>query len=315
MSFQSTMLLTSAFVLFMALPAHAEEQYIHVDDDAVHVQNGGQELHIDLKGGRIDIDNGNTSVNTDAHEAAPDMVHRGHASPSGTDFTNADLTGQSFAGRDLSGANFTNATLTKVSLRDANLQNADFTNADLTGCDLRGANVAGANFTNATFKGSLIKGVDFSGATLTNADMEGADHTSFVPTSSESISRALNAPTEKGKHAFINLSITFDFDKADVSPEGLEQIKELAHALQSTSLESSRLMIEGHTDSKGTDEYNMNLSKQRAQAIVAVLTNRYDISQNRLEAIGYGEMRPVAGNDTDFGRAQNRRVTIINMGK
>lgn len=312
MSLQSAMLVTTALAIFVVSPACAGEQYVHVGGDSVHVQNGGQELHIDLKNGSVDVDNG-PAVSGDELDDEP--AQRGRSTPSGTDFTNADLTGQSFAGRDLRGANFTNATLTKVSLRDANLQNADFTNADLTGCDLRGANVAGANFTNATFKGSLIKGVDFSDATMTNADMDGADQTSFIPTSSESISRALTAPTERGKHAFINLSITFDFDKADVSDEGLEQIKELARALESPELAASRLMIEGHTDSKGEDDYNMNLSKRRAQAVVAVLTHRYDISSARLDAVGYGEMRPVAGNDTDFGRAQNRRVTIINMGK
>lgn len=145
--------------------------------------------------------------------------------------------------------------------------------------------------------------------------MDGADQTSFVPTSSASIARSLIQPVEKGKPAFVNLSITFDFDKADISREGFSQIEELAKALKSRELSSATLMVEGHTDSMGSDDYNFNLSNKRAQAIVTALTHIYDISPNRLQSRGYGEMRPVAGNDTDFGRAQNRRVTIINLAR
>lgn len=311
MSSKASILLSTAAAMLCIFPAHAESQYIRVDGDAVHIQNGGQELHIDKDGVQIDV-SGDTAIDRSGEDTSYEQPS--HVS-SGVDFTNADLTKQSFAGRDLRGANFTNATLKNVSFRNADLTDANFTNAELVDCDLRGADVTGADFTNASFTGSFIKGVDFSRATMTNVDMSGADQTSFIPTSSESIARALTHPTEKGKPAFVNLSITFDFDKADVSTEGLDQIKELARALQSDSLSSARLMIEGHTDSKGSDEYNMDLSRRRAEAIIAVLTSSHDIAPARLKAAGYGEMRPVAENDTDFGRAQNRRVTIINMGK
>lgn len=284
----------------LATPSLAAEQRINIDNNSVHIQNGAQELHIDL-GENGSPDGGEPSISS--HDSSAE------------NFSNAEISNQNFNGRDLSGVSFTNATLKNISFRNANLRNANFTNAQLIGTDLRGANVTGANFTNATFDGSFIKGVDFSRSNLTNADMKSADRTSFIPTSPESIARSLTQPTEKGKPAFVNLSITFDFDKADISREGIAQIEELAKAMKSPSLSSSRLMIEGHTDSMGSDHYNDNLSDKRAAAIVAVLTRTYGIDPSRLESHGYGEMRPVAGNDTDFGRAQNRRVTIVNLGR
>lgn len=299
MLIKSVLLLSSTFVAIFMMPSIGIAQSVNIDKDSVHIQNGDQELHIDL--GKDNVDNGD-----DEPSSSP---------VSGASFANADLSDQSFNGKNLRGASFTNATLTGISFRNANLQNADFTNADLINCDLRGANVAGANFTNATFKGSFIKGVDFSRSNLTNADMGEADKTSFIPTSSDSIARSLTQPTEKGKPAFVNLSITFDFDKAEISREGLLQIEELAKALQSPMLSSATLMIEGHTDDMGSDDYNDSLSDKRAGAIVAALTSVYNIEPHRLQSHGYGEARPVSSNETDFGRAQNRRVTIINVTK
>jgi outer membrane protein OmpA-like peptidoglycan-associated protein len=294
-------LLTTIFVA----PCYAAEQSVNIDNHSVHIQNGAQELHIDLgkeSGGH----------QNDRDDDAPKSIKTKQSGAVG-DFSNADISGQNFNGRDLQGVSFVNATLKNVSFRNANLMNADFSNTELIGCDFRGANVSGADFSNSTFTGSFIKGVDFSRSDLTNADMSGADQTSFIPTSSDSIARSLTRPTEKGKPAFVNLSITFDFDKADISREGYAQIAELAKALQSPSLVSSKLMIEGYTDSKGADDYNYKLSDKRAAAIVAALTNAYGVDASRLQSHGYGETRPVASNDTDFGRAQNRRVTIINL--
>ena len=67
-------------------------------------------------------------------------------------------------------------------------------------------------------------------------------------------------------------------------------------------------MIEGHTDSVGNDEYNLALSQNRANAIAEVLINNFKIAKRRVEAVGYGETRPIASNDTKAGQARNRRV-------
>jgi len=72
--------------------------------------------------------------------------------------------------------------------------------------------------------------------------------------------------------------------------------------------------VAGHTDSVGTDSYNQGLSERRANAVKDYLTAQ-GIKASRLTARGYGESRPVASNDTDEGRAENRRVELIVLDK
>jgi outer membrane protein OmpA-like peptidoglycan-associated protein len=67
-------------------------------------------------------------------------------------------------------------------------------------------------------------------------------------------------------------------------------------------------VIEGHTDSIGTDAYNQGLSERRANAVRDVLVDQYGVAGERVNAVGYGETRPVADNSTPEGRAINRRV-------
>jgi len=70
------------------------------------------------------------------------------------------------------------------------------------------------------------------------------------------------------------------------------------------------ILIEGHTDSIGTDEYNLGLSQRRAKAVYDFLASQ-DVAESRMSWEGYGESRPVADNDTDEGRQQNRRVDLV----
>ena len=72
--------------------------------------------------------------------------------------------------------------------------------------------------------------------------------------------------------------------------------------------------IAGHTDSKGTDEYNVNLSQGRSQAVVDYLASQ-GIDRGRLTAHGYGEAKPIDTNDTEEGRANNRRVEFTVLKK
>ncbi len=67
-------------------------------------------------------------------------------------------------------------------------------------------------------------------------------------------------------------------------------------------------MVEGHTDSVGSDAYNQTLSERRANAVRDVLVNQYGVGGERVNAVGYGETRPVADNASAEGRAVNRRV-------
>ncbi len=99
----------------------------------------------------------------------------------------------------------------------------------------------------------------------------------------------------------------FDFDKSDIRPDSRPVLDEAAALLrQNKDINSS---IEGHTDALGSDEYNQALSIRRAEAVFRFLVNR-GVAPERLEVSGFGESRPVADNDTESGRAQNRRVEI-----
>lgn len=102
--------------------------------------------------------------------------------------------------------------------------------------------------------------------------------------------------------------VHFDFDKSTLKPEARVILDEAAELLA----KHERVVVEvaGHTDSVGTDQYNQGLSERRANAVRDYLINK-GIRASRLSAVGYGEARPVASNDTDAGRAENRRVELV----
>lgn len=104
----------------------------------------------------------------------------------------------------------------------------------------------------------------------------------------------------------VELDVKFDFDKAQVKPESYGDIKNLADFL--TQYPQTTTVVEGHTDSVGSDAYNQTLSERRANAVRDVLVNQYGVGSDRVNAVGYGETRPVADNATADGRAVNRRV-------
>lgn len=112
---------------------------------------------------------------------------------------------------------------------------------------------------------------------------------------------------EKGKTIQLK-NIYFEFDKDELMPRSYVELNKLLKLMR----DNPKLSIEivGHTDKYGNDAYNLDLSKRRAQSVVNFLTQN-KISAERLKARGEGESKPVASNDTDEGRAQNRRVEFI----
>jgi OmpA-OmpF porin, OOP family len=106
--------------------------------------------------------------------------------------------------------------------------------------------------------------------------------------------------------ASIKLLVNFGFDSTEVEEKHFADVGELAVFLK--RFEDVYVDIEGHTDSTGPEDYNQQLSERRARAVVDLLVNEHGIARQRLEAKGFGESRPVAGNATREGRAQNRRV-------
>lgn len=104
----------------------------------------------------------------------------------------------------------------------------------------------------------------------------------------------------------VELDVKFDFDKARVKEESYGDIKSLADFMK--QYPATTTTVEGHTDSAGTDAYNQRLSERRANAVRELLVNTYGVSSERVSAVGYGEMHPIADNATEVGRAVNRRV-------
>ncbi|MCC7302928.1 MAG: OmpA family protein [Bacteroidia bacterium] len=107
-------------------------------------------------------------------------------------------------------------------------------------------------------------------------------------------------------------NIFFDFDKATLRPESKTELDRLIQLLN--DIPTLKIEISGHTDSKGSDEYNLTLSKNRAQAVVDYLI-KAGISSGRLVSAGYGETRPIDTNDTDDGRQNNRRTEFEILSK
>lgn len=115
------------------------------------------------------------------------------------------------------------------------------------------------------------------------------------------------APEPEFEPVVLSSEVNFAFDSAELRPQGEMTLDEVAHRLRESP--DLRVKIEGHTDSVGSNEYNQGLSQRRAESVREYLMSQ-GIAGDRMTATGYGEERPVATNDTDEGRALNRRVEI-----
>lgn len=132
---------------------------------------------------------------------------------------------------------------------------------------------------------------------------------------------------ETGKIVFLNASqmeqaiadkgsvsvygILFDFDEDAVRPDSKPTLDEIAKLMQSRP--ELKLKVVGHTDNQGAADYNLELSRRRAANVAATLTGTYGIAADRLASEGAGLTRPIAPNDSEAGRAKNRRVELVSQ--
>jgi OOP family OmpA-OmpF porin len=103
--------------------------------------------------------------------------------------------------------------------------------------------------------------------------------------------------------------IYFDFDKAELKPESEPTLQEITRLLADSP--QLRLHVVGHTDNVGKFDYNLKLSRLRAEAVVEALVSKHGVARERLEASGVGPLAPMASNSTEEGRARNRRVELV----
>ncbi len=104
------------------------------------------------------------------------------------------------------------------------------------------------------------------------------------------------------------LKLLFDFDSAELRPESITELERVVKFMGDVPF--AKAMVEGHTDSKGSDDYNQKLSDRRAKSVFDYLTSR-GVDPSRLSSVGKGESAPIADNATDEGRQENRRVMLI----
>jgi outer membrane protein OmpA-like peptidoglycan-associated protein len=104
--------------------------------------------------------------------------------------------------------------------------------------------------------------------------------------------------------------LLFDVDKADLRSDARTNLTRMAEILN--KYEDTNVLVEGHTDADGSDEYNQTLSERRAASVSAYLAQS-NVSSGRLTTIGYGESQPVADNATAEGKQANRRVEVAIM--
>ncbi len=241
----------------------------------------------------------------------------------GVDFGDTNLTAAIFVNAQIQGDDFGRANLTRANFSQAHLQGADFSKANLNGACFIRANLVGNDFT-----GSQLKGAVFTGANRIGNDFGGLDLSAVVwkgvsdcphkqsgaarpqVTTAATITQAL----VQGKDARVDLTVNFEFDSDRIEAQGHAQVLEIANALKSDELAGQRVLIEGHTDNVGSDKYNLDLSYRRSITVMRTLTEQYGVDHGRVQVKGFGEARPVADNDTEEGRAINRRVTLVNLG-
>ena len=112
---------------------------------------------------------------------------------------------------------------------------------------------------------------------------------------------------EVSQSTFVLRNVLFDYNKASLRPSSFPELQALVEAMNNKP--TMIIEIAGHTDNTGGPEYNQKLSQSRAESVVAYLM-RNGIEASRLRARGYGESEPVASNDTDAGRQENRRTEV-----
>lgn len=112
---------------------------------------------------------------------------------------------------------------------------------------------------------------------------------------------------EEGIAVSFDSGILFDFDSATLRREGYDNLRKLAEIMEEDN--NTELMIVGHTDSRGDEDYNVSLSERRAQSASTFMVSQ-GLASSRIQIVGRGEYEPLSENETDAGRQKNRRIEV-----
>jgi outer membrane protein OmpA-like peptidoglycan-associated protein len=159
---------------------------------------------------------------------------------------------------------------------------------------------------------SSLQGVENSGARISATSLRRlALQAIHDPSRADRMNRA-PLSEQLGNLAQMTIAIQFDFDSARIRPNSFRAVGLMADALYSPYLQGYCFLVVGHTDAKGSREYNLKLSQRRADAIREALINPFGINPARIEAVGLGEEQLLNPSKPDA--PENRRVQLINIG-
>ena len=113
------------------------------------------------------------------------------------------------------------------------------------------------------------------------------------------------------KRPWQDVEIYFDFNSSEITAKAQPQLNELGKALQSSQLQDTQMLVAGHTDAVGDEDYNQKLSERRAEAVKAYLVEKFQVPAENLTTVGYGKRR--LKNRADPSADENRRVQIANL--
>lgn len=163
--------------------------------------------------------------------------------------------------------------------------------------------------TKATTTSVVMSSDKTTDESMTEQTAYGSNSTETVAETQSSLPTETVQPSVDNAPAPLHLNIQFANNRADIEQAFYPEIEKLAQHLKENP--NSTVVIEGHTDNTGAASYNQTLSEKRAQAVASVLVNIFDVEQHRVDAIGYGQSKPLVDNNSAENRMKNRRVDAI----
>lgn len=157
--------------------------------------------------------------------------------------------------------------------------------------------------------GAITNSPQGSGANTTkNAAAKAAKETQEPITDAATLERDLK--NEQSAGLGVSLDIMFDVDKDTIRSTSYPLLDSLGKALLSPELKGKKIVVSGHTDSDASEQYNLKLSKRRAEAVKQYLVKKFGIAPATIAAVGYGKSNPIAPNDSPKNKQRNRRVEV-----
>jgi peptidoglycan-associated lipoprotein len=192
----------------------------------------------------------------------------------------------------------------------------------VTGCATKGyvdEQVAQASKASDAKIGEVQKQVEATQMDVTNLKSAQSAQAEQLAKLSDTAKEALERADEAGKlanHSFLfevtltDEAVHFGFNKSVLSPEAKAALDAFAKRVKDEN-KNVYIEIQGHTDSVGSEQYNLKLGQARAEAVMRYLNMQHGFPLHRMNATSYGEYKPIADNKTAEGRAKNRRVTLV----